>query len=281
VGELGWRRGPASVTFNTDTIDLRWSQEGDGGRWWVALRGEARLAGLMRTPWTDGEPDPSRALRASHAGVEAGQAWYLPGGGWLSASAATRSYVLSSVEETEIPVPPTTHMVTPALAGGWWSPGVNAYLRLSSDLRSEGDEAVSPAAYGELKAHPHWSIAPRFEVRAGVAEGQDELTRTRLGGVVPYCVPVAGTSWAEWWVEDFVAARAGLSLRWDEGHVSVLGDSATFDDQGVEGFGVDFVQDWSPWKLELAAGYAPWVKRQPDVHRFTTWARVSREWTPW
>ena len=271
------------MLFNTDTLDLRWSPEVQGGRWWVAARGEAIIAGLMRTPWHDGEPAPERARAASYAGVEAGRAFYLPGATWASASAATRSYVFGATDDTDTavaPIPPTTHVLTPDLAAGWWTPGAQVYARLSADVRSDGPQTVSPAAYGELRIHPAFTVAPRVELRGGVADGQDDITRTRLGGMVPYSVPVAGTSWAEWWVEDFAAARAGLSLRWDGGFASLLADTATFDGATAEGFGVDVVHEWSPWRLELAAGYAPRVPRKPDVHRFSSWLRVTREWAP-
>ncbi len=35
----------------------------------------------------------------------------------------------------------------------------------------------------ELIVHPRRTIAPRVEIRAGVADGQDQVNRTRLRGV--------------------------------------------------------------------------------------------------
>ena len=281
VYELGWRRGPASVTFNTDTLDLRWSPDVEGGRWWVALRGEVGGAGLLFSPWRAGGPDRERSLKATYGGAEAGRAWTLPAHAWVAVEGATRTYLFAATDDTDpdvAAVPLTTQIVTPGLSAGWWSPFAQAYGRISVDLRTQGGSVVAPAAYGEVVSHPDWRVAPRFEVRAGVADGQDAVTRTRLGGPTPYAVPVLGSSWAEWWVEDFAAARGGVSLRWSGGHLSLLADAATFDGGRAEGFGLDLVHAWSPWRLEVAAGVAPWIPRQRHVGRWSAWARITREW---
>src|SRR4051812_35878039 len=69
VGDFGVRKGPFSIQLFTDTLELRYQPESPRGRWWLAARGEALAAGLMLSPWTDGAPDPRRALLASYGGL--------------------------------------------------------------------------------------------------------------------------------------------------------------------------------------------------------------------
>lgn len=77
---------------------------------------------------------------------------------------------------------------------------------------------MSPRVVGEFTYSPgpregQWfALLPRFELRAGWARGQDRVLRTRLGGLNPYVVPLAGAAWAEWLVERYVAGRAGYAL---------------------------------------------------------------------
>src|SRR5438270_804899 len=78
--DLGVRNGAFSAQIFTDTLDLRLAPESAGGRLFIVARGEALVAGLLASPWTNGAPDPARSLWASYAGVEGGFVRYLPRG---------------------------------------------------------------------------------------------------------------------------------------------------------------------------------------------------------
>ena len=276
--ELAYRDGPLRALFHTDTLDVRWAPEVPGGRVWVAARAEALIAGLMPAPWTDGAPDPTRALYASYAGLEGGRIFHLSNGWWAGGELVARVHLFGRPEGSVAQVPPTSPIATPTLVAGWWSKDAQLYAKAGTDVRAAG---LSPMISSYAQLHPAGSVAPRVELRAGLAQGQDAITRTRLGGVVPYSVPVGGTSWAEWWVEDFTAVRAGVTARWSDGHASLLADAAWFDGERAEGVAVDVRHSWKPWFLEIAAGYAPFVERKPGIYRWSTWLRAGCDWQPW
>lgn len=229
--DLGLRSGPWSAELFTETLDLRYAPTYDGGRASVALRAEAFAAGLLISPWVDGAPDPSRELLASYAGPEAGAAWFLPRGGWLSLEAHARVWTFGATEATEIAVP-TEHLTGRlALGAGVWTPGAHAAASLALlggiplddgvatyDHASIGlpppplHEGIAPAAALDAAWHPGWKLAPLGELRAGLDASGSTLYAARVGGQVPYVVPLAGAAWAEFRAHTYAAARVGLAL---------------------------------------------------------------------
>lgn len=273
--DLGVRRGALSAQLFTDTLDLRFAPESAGGRFFVAARGEALAAGLLASPWTAGAPDPSRSLWASYAGLEGGFVRYLPNGFWAGAQASARAYWFEARAETRVPVPSPTSLVTGEVIAGSFSPDLAAWIRAGVDV-----EGLSPSPHVAVEAtyRPSATVAPRLEVRAAWAKNQSDLTRTRLGGLNPYVVPLAGAAWAEWRVESYVAARAGItwSTRWTE--VGALCDVAAFDDTIVSGFALTARARVRRFFVENALGVAPWITRQAGVSRVSAWFLVGTEW---
>ncbi len=292
AADLGLRKGAFSAQLLTDTLDLRWSPELRRGRWWVAGRAEGFGALLLFDPWTDGAPDPSRALSVSYAGLEGGGLAYLPRRFYVGAQLYARYFTFQALDSTEIPVPDSRPVVRPEAVLGYWTPAVNGWAVAGVSL---GPDLLAPHAYGQLLARPCFTgegcaLAPRAELRAGWAEAQDALTLTRLGGTNPYVVPLAGAGWAEFWVEDYAALRAGPDLQLPAGEgvvtLAVVADVAWFN-QGADTtsqreLGFAGVTGWRRRRLSADAvlGYAPWLERAEGVSAITGWLAFSADWGP-
>ncbi len=297
IADVGVRGGDWSAELLTDTLDLRWRPEGDRGRAWVALRANTFATGLFISPWADGAPDPGAALRSSAVGVESGAVRYLPRGFYAGVQGGLRWQWFGAMPTTTVDVPAGRPVGTADLVLGWWRPDLHMWSRAGADATSalDGDSSsgvrIAPHVQVELVVAPDWQLAPVVELRAGAADEQDDVLRTRMGGLNPYVVPVAGAAWAEWWVEDFAAARLGLRLRLAVGHGGELRlmpflDAATAEE-------IVSSQPAGPWALgvggwvrasqgrshlDLAVGHAPWIERQPDVGRWSVFVLATVDW---
>ena len=260
--------GPWSGGLYTDTLELRYSPSGDRGRSWAAVRAEGGAAGLMISPWSEGAPDPDSAVSASYAGVEGGGLRYLPRGFYAGAQGSARFYAFSGVYADR-------PQATVDALFGYWSEGIQGWSRVGVDA---WPGQVSPHAHVQLSARPDWRIAPRAEIRAGWGLNQDPVTRTRLGGINPYVVPLAGAGWGEFWVEDYAAARVGGGFAGERFEADLLVDAVVFDGQRAAGFGVDTTTHWGPNALEVAAGFSPFIERKPGVAPATGWVLYRRTW---
>lgn len=281
VADVGMRRGPWTLQLYTDTLEARVDASGDAGRSWLALRGELGAAGLMISPWSAGAPDPSRALSASYAGVEGGVIAFGPAGLYGGGTFTTRGYTFGAMEETAVAVPASRLLV-----------GMDAVVGL---YRDHGHVWVQGGMWGpepsphvsvEATWRPGWWVGPSLEARAGAARGADELTRVRLGGLNPYVIPLAGAAWAEWWVDDYAAARVGPAVHLDYAEwglgVAPFADLAVFgvagERRGATGLGGRAEIDRRRLRGEFVVGVAPWIPRQPGVSRVSAWLRVGLEW---
>lgn len=266
--------GPWSASLYTDTVQLRWAPEHVSGRHWVALQAEAAAAGLVISPWTNGAPDPSRALVGSTAGVEGGSLRYGPHGLYGGASLALTQWVFGRKSAATTSMPPSDRAIGVADAlGGWWRPWTDGWLRAGLDGQLGQVEAH---AHLTARLHPDWRVAPLVECRAGAATDVDEVTATRLGGLVPHVVPVAGAAWAEWWVEDYAAIRVGPRVNAGPWHFGAVADAARFDADHAEGFGLIAAYDRAPWSADAHVGWAPWIERAEGVSRGSVYVRVER-----
>ncbi|MEQ1567707.1 MAG: hypothetical protein ABMA64_18850, partial [Myxococcota bacterium] len=207
--DLGWRRGGTSIQWFTDTADLRLERRFDRGRAEVGLRVASFAAGMWISPWSHGAPDPDRAQLSGYAGADARREWWGPHGTWAAADGFARYVWFVPLPDTVIEESPTPWAHVGASIGRW-SPEQSVRLGVGLDARPE---RLSPSLTFEAKLAPQWWVAPFAEVRAGWADGADDLFATRLGGMTPYHVPLAGAAWAEFWVEDYAATRAGLRVK--------------------------------------------------------------------
>lgn len=276
IVNVGIRRGPWSVDLLTDTLQVRWDDAGDVGRGWLAVRAEGGAAGLLISPWTDGAPDPGRALLASYVGVEGGAQRYLPHGLYVGADYAFREWFFSPEADTTIATPDPRPVVSADLHAGYWSKPLRVWARGGVDW-SPGVPGRHLAVEGVW--WPETNVAPRLELRAGAGAHEDFVTKTRLGGVTPYVVPLAGAAWAEWRVEDYAAARIGGSGTVKAGawttRVGPLADLATFDGQSAVGFGLDGEVRYKRFFTDVTVGVAPWIPRQEGIGRASVYFELG------
>lgn len=284
VIDLGVRRGPWSAELLTDTLDLRFHKTHPWGRWWVGGRAAAFAAQMLFNPWEDGAFVPDAALGASYLGVDAGVAWNLPRGLYLNATAQTRAYRFFALPITEVSVPAPVVVTSPELTFGWWrSTGLNAALRVGFD---QWRDTLAPKASASMVWRPSTStLTPWIEAHVGSASRQDVLTRTRVGGVTPYAVPLAGAAWAEFLAEDYAVLRLGPSLNLDSVQLAVVADLAWMSLVANERreLGLAFVGRYNAARffIDLSAGGSPTLARPGAVPAMSMWVLVGRPWSPW
>jgi len=223
--DVGVRSGPWSAELYTDTLDLRWAPELPGGRAWLDLRAAGFASGLMITPWFGDEPAPELAVVAWSVGPEVGAVAHLPRGVWVGGGAGARVLGFGPREQTVVPVPGLWLSGGPFAAAGWWGRPATLQVRGGVDFAAEVVDApadstwglngpvaapVSPWVDGELVWRPRWFVAPRAEVRAGWSAGRGAATAFRVGGSMPYQVPLTGYGWSRLWVSRFAAARVAV-----------------------------------------------------------------------
>jgi hypothetical protein len=278
VLDLGVRQGDVSLELLTDTLDLRWQPYGDGWRAWLGGRAEGGAAGLLISPWQDGAPAPEAALLASYLGADAGALLALPAGFYAGPVGSARIYQFGSLSETTIAVPGPRAVISPEVIVGWSGPGMWGQVRAGADLQSV---RRAPRIAGEFVVSPWWTLAPRLELRGGVARDQDFLTLTRLGGLNPYVVPLAGAAWAEFRTQSYAAARLGPVLQGESGRIALVVDAVVFDGRRELGTGAMGRFVHGDLFVEASIGFAPTVERRGDVPPVSAWLRAGLDWIDW
>lgn len=254
------RRGPWSASWLTDTLDARYAPEFDRGKAWVGLRVEAFAAGLLVVPWKDGAPDPDNARIAGYAGPDAGVQRYLSHGLYVGAQGTVRPWWFGATPGGD--ALPVTLVATAEGVAGWYKPFAQAEIDAGADL--EPGRLMPHARLSAQVLRPKgWS--PLASVRAGWGANQDALTTTRLGGLSPYVVPLAGAAIAEFRVEDYAATRLGAAWTSDTVRVALFADGAWYDGSTAVGFGSAAHLVHGPWFTDLAVGYSPWLPRQQGL----------------
>lgn len=281
VVNLTLRKGPWALRLVTDTLEVELADRGLGGRWWVKLRAQAFASQMLISPWADGEPDPSRALISPHVGAEVGWKRNLPGHLYVGARASARWFwFFAGSDENEGPIPDPTWWVSPELVAGFWrGPDARVWAHGGVDL---ADGVTAPKVAVEAVWIPDdWVVGPYLEAHAGWARGQNRLTRTRLGGLNPYVVPLAGAGWAEFLVERYAMLRAGPNATWGWGRAAVVVDLATWDGRQEATFAFAGRATWADgWFCDAKLGWAPWLPRRGGAARFSGWLLVGRGLRP-
>jgi hypothetical protein len=287
VLDLGIRKNDWSAQILTDTLDLRWAPESDRGRAWVAVRGEYSAVALLHSPWDNGEPAPEQGFAGAYVGGEGGAVRYLSRGFYAGASGFGYYTSFSATPNTEVEVPAPTPWLGVDGVFGWWSPHTHAWARLGLQHDQLG-EVVQPHAHLTVTSAAEKRWGHRAELRAGWASGQSVLTSTRVGGLNPYVVPIAGAGWAEWWAESYAVARlgpqfcaSGSTNTWTH---SVVADIGFVDDirtgaQTLAGAGLLHRLDREKLFVQADLGWGFGLVRPSGAVPVTGWILVGRPWT--
>ncbi len=270
----GLRSGPVSVVLNTDTLAAVVENEGEHGRWWAQAKGQSGVAGMFLFPWTEGAKDPSMGLSAFTLGADVGAVRYLGhglyGGGW----AGVHYWRFGGTDATVIDVPDARPVLTSRAVVGYWSE------RLSVDAQGgvsiDAGELV-PQLSVVVVARTKGFFRPVAELRAGVSSNVTPITATRLGGLNPYVIPLAGAAWAEFRVDDYAVARVGPGVAMEHWHAAAFTDLAWFDGRGAVGIGGLGTYMTGPWTVTLIGGVSPWLDR-PQGLAGTVYASVGHDW---
>ena len=294
--DLGWRQGPTSIQLLTDTFDLRTHTDTGRGRITAGFRAATFAAGMWISPWSHGRPDPARAQRTAYLGPDLRMEAWLPRGAYVAVEGFSRYLVFAPLTDGRLDLPDLWWTHAGVVAGGWWHDG-----RLSVELSGGFDvtERVAPYVAVVSRTRFDGNCVPLFEMRAGVAAGQDDIVSTRLGGLTPYHVPLAGAAWAEFWVEDYAMTRAGVQWRLGPFSLAEVVDFGVWnypedttlpnppDSQGAYGFAAIGGLRANGWFVDTSVGWAPALPRRDAVRPVsvyllfgTDWLRVNKERVP-
>ncbi|MEZ4235350.1 MAG: hypothetical protein R3F59_04160 [Myxococcota bacterium] len=289
VLDLGWRRGPATVQLLTDTLDGRLEHRWAHGRAEAGLRVAAFAAGLWITPWTDGVPDPARAQIATYVGPDGRLERWLGGGAYVAATGWAHYHWFHPLGDATLAVADRPWLRGDGVVG-WWRPEVEASLTAGVDATVPDEARVSPHLLAHLDWHPAWRIAPAVAGWAVWADHTDDVVATRVGGLTPYHVPLAGAAWAEWWVEDLVGGEGAAVVRPSEAvEARLLVDAvaatppertAIPDPAPVRAVGIGARTRWTRdrWFVEAAVGVAPGLR--PSGPAAAAWLLAGSAWRP-
>ncbi|MCA9490594.1 MAG: hypothetical protein KC621_11755 [Myxococcales bacterium] len=287
--DLGVRSGDWSAQLFTDTLDLRWEHAYGRGKVSVGLRGAGFAAGMFISPYTAGAPDRDRAQLVQYVGPDVlaqrwlGHGWYAGGEGFA------RAHHFTPMGDATLVVPDTVWLRGDAVIGGWFADGARSVRASMGVDVSTVDGRISPHAAGEARARLEAEVAPFGELRAAWAEDADDLLATRLGGMTPYHVPVAGLAWAEVWAQDLVAARLGA--QWTHGglEVPVFVDGAAWilpedrsspdpDAAATVGFGGGLGYRSGTWSARTTVGVAPFWERPEGTWPVSVFFLLGTDW---
>ncbi len=297
---FGVRRGSFRAELFTDTVELAFEPQRQHGKAWVAARACGFAAEMFISPWSEGAPLPLYAHPVAYVGVEAGAQRWGPHGLWGGARGWAREYIVDPYG----PGATTEPVFRGDLEGGMWTPALQASLRVGAHVEpgSRAAGLFQPHVEGDAHWRPDWRVGPVVEGWGAYASGQGAFTRTRVGGLTPYVVPMAGAAWAEWWVQDYAVGRVGaaagsVGMATPAPRVRARGqlaaDVAAFSDPtvyvstlGVEptlhavGFSASGKLTYKHFYTDLAVGYAPWIPRQEGYSRASAFFRVGVDWAP-
>ena len=230
-------------------------------------------------------------MMVAYVGADFGGYRYGPAGTYFGAAGWAREYVFDPYGDS------ARELVANGDATvGIWRPEFAAALRAGAHVEAAPVASmVQPHLQAEVAWHPDGVVSPVANAWAAVANGETAVTRTRVGGLTPYGVPMPGAAWAEWWVEDYAAARVGVAAGATgmdkpaatvRGRGTLTGEAAwlgaPYGDVDAPrlalGFSGGGTLTWRRTYLNTEVGYAPWIPRAPGVSRVSVYFRLGLDW---
>ena len=278
IVDLGYRSSNLSIQLLTDTVDLRYKQPVKGGQWQFGLRGALFGAELLFSPWKNGKPAPTEALRASYLGVDLSRAWWFRGGIYARVSSEFCYYDFGKWQDATRVVPKARGRLRSALKLGVWRSDLRAQI-LSGFIQD-----------GDFRG---WWVEGRFalprttgfgwmnQTHLGWSQGLSRVSKFRLGGLNPYVLPFAGLGWAQFWVERYALQRFGLGYRSDDSVYDFrLGtDVGLWDEESLKASPV-LMASYARGNRKVAAsgGVLTWEKSELGFHGWSLFLWYEHTW---
>lgn len=285
------------LTLNTDTAIVRYAFFDDEVEVGIYGKGQYVLAGLLQDYYLGAEPVPEYGFDASY--VEAGLDAKLGSGAhWVHARIAGRKWFFSRNETADFyALPPDFYEFEQEIGYTYWDLAADAAFagmhrivferlvgiafgaRIVAGYRNDDSPwglglrnnpaHFTPRFHQWLRAGFSYFDGARLQVHqeAGAAHRGDDVTRTRIGGLNPYVVRIAGVPWAGFLSQNYASARMSHHVRlWGDVEWVLIADGAMVWDVprvGLDEFepivGLGTGLDWraGPWQFDLALGYSP------------------------
>lgn len=244
--------GDLHLNFNTETLYAgleRLHPGTDRFELGVAARVEGAYAGVLPEWFQRGVTDRARGFYASYAQLMGSVKWLPADGHSFELVAAARAWLFARPDATrdDLALPPDMWVFEPRFRytfwrlsadGDEWRPstfaprvtGLAAGVELGADVRSESGAWGRYRGVDDGRNHPGSPVLmARQWLRAGVqlgarvrvqlneqaswGDGEDDLTRVRVGGMNPYVVPIPGLPWPALLCERLVAGEASVNVR--------------------------------------------------------------------
>jgi hypothetical protein len=238
--------GDLRLYFNTDTLEVGLDRISlaKNLELSVALRGEALFAGLLRYYYQNGLQDGAFGFNASYIVLRNKLQWHFAAAHTLEVIADVRHWWFG--EQNTSPsyaLPNDSWVFEPRIGYIYWkvrSPGGEwgadklfprflgnaAGVSVGVDVRSDDsawglDDGRNDPSKAILSINQWyrggWQLSDffRLEVQetANWGEGQDDITRQRVGGMNPYSIVVPGLPWAGILSERLLIAQASANFR--------------------------------------------------------------------
>ncbi len=290
-----------SAEFNTDTLTFRVEKPLDKWTYGLQVRGEALIAGLLTDYYIGAENVPERTFQASYLEVQA-DAKRGVGDHYFHLSGALQRWFFQSVDASaaDLVLPPEVYVLKQRLGWTYWNladdpswyeahrSGRRRIRGLAVGVEGGVDFRSQKQAWGVPEdprndpertiftlrqwaaAGVEWTPGWRLQVRqwAGIGDGEDDLTRARIGGMNPYVVSVPGLPWASFLASRYAAAEISQAMKVSNNvEIGFTGNAALVEDGDRVGnfdqfsplLGTSAFVDWRPgdWQINAAIGASP------------------------
>ncbi len=290
-----------SVELNTDTLTLRVEKPVDQWTYGFQTRGELMFAGLLTDYYVGAKNVPERTFSASYVELQA-DAKRGVGDHWFNTSAGLQRWFFREVDATgaNFVLPAEAYVFKQRLGWTYWKlandpswseahrrgrrriSGLAVGVEAGVDHRSQVQNWGVPS---DPRNHPNrsvltlrqwaaagveWTPGWRLQVRewVGLGDGEDDLTRARVGGMNPYVVVMPGLPWASFLASRYAVGEVSQSMKvGKDGEIGVTANAGVVEDGDRVGdfdqfsalVGASTFIDWrsGDWQINAAFGVSP------------------------
>ena len=302
------------VIFNTETLRLRLNSLCINSKLCLQLEatGERGFAGLLPDYYRQGILIEEQGFEASYIQGLLGIQYEPAAGHYLGYRSEIRKWFFDRLDETspDLVLPPDFTSISQYLSYAFWKlkdgyqwnnyhiarPKLDGYvfgitLGLESRLQNGNFGFNDPRNQADdniLSFHQYAGFGKNFgRIRLQLleqtrtAQGEDDISRARIGGLNQYVVTIAGIPWAAFLSSHYVQLKPLIALSL----IKNLELNASFDFVALPDrrrnndntwgavYGLSSSINWRPknWDIDVSFGYAPkqdWMQQTPHISIF-------------